>query len=53
MGQNTGGGRQTKGKSKEKGQLDGACFNCGKTGHRSGDCWRDGAKAKVNRRAKP
>ena len=53
MGQNTEGGWQTKGKSKEKAQHDGACYNCGKTGHRSGDCGSEGAKAKVNRRAKP
>ena len=33
-------------------QFDGACHNCGKTGHRNRDCWseRSKGKAKVKRR---
>ena len=34
-----GGGWQTKGKGKSKGRFDGVCYNCGKTGHRSRECW--------------
>ena len=29
-----------------KGEFDGACYNCGKTGHRSRDCWRERSKGK-------
>ena len=30
---------EAKSKSKGKGKFDGACYNCGKTGHRSRDWW--------------
>ena len=29
-----------------KGKFDGACYNCGKTGHRSRDCWRERSNGK-------
>ena len=40
-----GGGWQPKGKGKGKGKagrFEGVCYNCGKTGHRSRDCWAKG-----------
>ena len=46
MGQNSGGGWQIKGKSKGIGKSDGTCCNCGKTGHRSRDCWSERSKGK-------
>ena len=46
VGKSSGGGWKTKGKPKEKGEFDGACCNCGKTGHRSRDCWSERGKDK-------
>ena len=46
VGKSSEGGWKTKGKPKEKGKFDGACYNCGKTGHRSRDCWSERSKGK-------
>ena len=40
------------GKSKEKRHFDGACYNCGKTCHRSRDCVSERNKSKGERKGK-
>ena len=46
MGQSSAGGWQTKGKLQGTGKFDTARYNCGKTGHRSRECWSERSRGK-------
>ena len=43
---------KSKGKGKEKGKFQGECWNCGKTGHRSAECWSAASQPKGDPKGK-